>query len=235
MTLSSRSGVVLSVPRTRRNLIYLGLWLSVASALTPAPVPLRPVPLADRPRILVCTNRACRKAGSHDTLRLLRGLTSTTAVSADDAMSQIDSCGCLGGCGKGPNVVAEASGEVFWDVYKPKSASALLEAVLGLEVADEAVKASVHRMYAERAMRANKLDEALALLTTALNTAGSLRLQGAVLLSELLHLRADVHSLKGDSAAAAADRERAEGILLRRRVEAACEGGLAVEGCEVES
>ena len=126
--------------------------------------------------------------------------------------SQIDSCGCLGGCGMGPNVVAEASGEVFKDVYKPKSVSALLEVVLGLEVADEAVKASVHRMYAERAMRANKLDEALGLLTTALNTAGALRLQGAMLLAELLHLRADVHTRKGDGDAAVADRERAESL-----------------------
>ena len=198
------------------------LWPTVATALTTAD------------RILVCTNKACRKAGSHDTLRLLRGLASTAAVSAD-ATSQIDSCGCLGGCGMGPNVAAEASGEVFKDVYKPKSASALLEAVLGLTVAEEAVKASVHRMYAERAMRANKLDEALGLLTTALNTAGTLRLQGAVLLAELLHLRADVHTRKGDRDAAAADRERAEGLLLRRRVEVACADGLEVEGCEVES
>ena len=135
----------------------------------------------------------------------------------------------------GPNVVAEASGEVFKDVYKPKSVSALLEVVLGLEVADEAVKASVHRMYAERAMRANKLDEALGLLTTALNTAGALRLQGAMLLAELLHLRADVHTRKGDGDAAVADRERAESLLLRRHVQAACEAGLEIEGCEVQS
>ena len=61
-------------------------------------------------------------------------------------------------------------------------------------------------------MRAGNLDEAVALLTTALNTCGPLRLQGAVLLAQLLHLRADVHERKRDSPAAAADRDRADNL-----------------------
>ena len=89
----------------------------------------------------------------------------------------------------------------------------------------EAVKALVHKLYAERAMRAGKLDEAHSLLTMALNTCGVLRLRGAVLLAELLHLRADVHSLRRDQESAAADRERAEQLLLRRQVEYEMEGG----------
>merc|ERR1719157_261338 len=75
--------------------------------------------------ISVCTNRACRKAGSHDTLRLLRSLASTAARCDmfDDGLS-------------------------------------VGQTEPGLEISDDAVKASVHRLYAERAMRAGNLDEA---------------------------------------------------------------------------
>ena len=91
-------------------------------------------------------------------------------------------------------------------------------------------QASVHRLYAERAMRAGNLDEAVSLLTTALNTCGPLRLQGAVLLAQLLNLRADVYELKRDTASANADRERAENLLKRREAEMAlAHGGLRVQ------
>ena len=78
--------------------------------------------------ISVCTNRACRKAGSHDTLRLLRSLASTAARCDDelavgqtlpdacateaDTTSLINSCGCLGNCGMGPNVAGTKTDEV---------------------------------------------------------------------------------------------------------------------------
>ena len=72
--------------------------------------------------------------------------------------------------------MVSGSGEVFCDVYKPKSARALLEEELQMhDIPDEAVKALVHKLYAERAMRAGKLDEAHSLLTMALNTCGVLR------------------------------------------------------------
>jgi len=197
------------------------LYLSLARLAVPLAV-------SSEGSITVCTNRTCRKAGSQDTLRLLRSLASTTPTPS--AAARVDSCGCLGGCGMGPNVYGEKTNEVFHDVYKPKSAAALLEVELGLDVSEEAVKASVHRMYAERAMRAGDIDEAVALLTTALNTCGPLRLQGAVLLAELLHLRADCHGLKRKPEAAADDRERAENLLKRREAELALgDGGLRVE------
>ena len=81
--------------------------------------------------ISVCTNRACRKAGSHDTLRLLRSLASTAArcdmfddglsvgqtepeacATESDTTSLISSCGCLGNCGMGPNVHGTKTDEV---------------------------------------------------------------------------------------------------------------------------
>jgi len=223
----------------RRVLLVVAIFLKHTTALS----------LGEPGSISVCTNRACRKAGSHDTLRLLRSLASTAArcnmfddelsvghtepdacATESDMTSLISSCGCLGNCGMGPNVHGTKTDEVFRDVYKPKSARALLEAELGLEVSDDAVKASVHRLYAERAMRAGNLDEAMALLTTALNTCGPLRLQGAVLLAQLLNLRADVYELKRDPASANADRERAEDLLKRRAAEMALSnGGLRVQ------
>ena len=108
------------------RLLHLMLLLSLARPATP----LAAVPSAGS--ISVCTNKACRKSGSLDTLRLLRSLAST--VPTPVAASQIDSCGCLGNCGMGPNVYGEKTAEVFRDVYKPKSARALLEEELGLDL-----------------------------------------------------------------------------------------------------
>ena len=170
----------------------------------------------------VCTNTACKKAGSRDTLETFRIL----AASSDQAIkssnnafgaftlqqafsaSKVDSCGCLGGCGNGPNCVTDME-EIFYDVYKPKSCVAMLEAE-GITVPDVATKAWLKRMYAMRALRKNDPKEALGLLTTALNEAGSLRHQGATLLSHLLELRADVHDQLRDAASAEADRAKAQ-------------------------
>ena len=121
------------------------------------------------PRIHVCTNKACKRAGSLDTLALLRALASTTplpSTTADiaaatlqqtHAMSKIEACGCLGGCGNGPNVVATHTGQVFYDVYKPITALALVQEELGLEVPDVAANVYLKKMYADRAMRSNKV------------------------------------------------------------------------------
>ena len=179
------------------------------------------------PCVRVCTNTACRKAGSRDTLDLLRGLASATAQAADaaEAMSTaplatvqaaygasvVEACGCLGGCGSGPNCVVETAdgeSELFRDVYKPKSAVALLEHA-GLSVPDAAGRAWLRRMYAMRSMRRNDPREAIALLTQALGEAGELKGRGASLLSEMLELRADLFGDLGDLASADADRKHA--------------------------
>ena len=180
----------------------------------------------------VCTSRTCRKAGSHTTLALLRDLASTAApdgvgaatsaavVQQAFAAAKVESCGCLGGCGNGPNVVHDHTGEVFNDVHKPRSGVALLHEV-GVEVADEAAQACVKQLYAERALRANKPDEAVALLTDALNRAGALKLRAANLLHRLLEARADAREQTGDRTAAADDRARADAMLARRHTASA--------------
>lgn len=198
----------------------------------------------------VCMHTACKKAGSHDTLDTFRIL----AASSDEATAcasqelavatqqhafgdmAVGACGCLGGCGSGPNCVSD-DGEVYRarppatsnptrsgavpltshiyaargladDVYKPASAVALLEAE-GVHVPEAATRAWLKRMYAVRALRRNNPQEALSLLTLGLNEAGALREQGVALLSHLLDLRADVHESVRDLQSARADREHA--------------------------
>jgi NADH:ubiquinone oxidoreductase subunit E len=105
----------------RRVLLVVAIFLKHTTALS----------LGEPGSISVCTNRACRKAGSHDTLRLLRSLASTAArcnmfddelsvghtepdacATESDMTSLISSCGCLGNCGMGPNVHGTKTDEV---------------------------------------------------------------------------------------------------------------------------
>ena len=137
---------------------------------------------------------------------------SLAAMQVAFGAARVAGCGCLGGCGSGPNCVATESEEVFHGVYKPASQSALLEAA-GLHVPDAATKAWLRRMYAVRALRSNKPGEARGLLTEALQEAGKLRGSGANLLSHLLELRADVAESVGD--VAEADEDRARAIQMR--------------------
>ena len=195
--------------------------------------------LCARPSIglRVCTNTACRKAGSADTLDLLTALASTAteiktpagvafaSSQAAFAASRIARCGCLGGCGSGPNVATtdeSDDGGIFRDVYKPASAAALLSHICGLTIPDAAVKAWLRRMYAVRAMRANKAQEAHALLTEALTLSAPLKGDGSHLISLLLDERADVsEGLLRDAEAAAADRARAAQIRQLQQKQAA--------------
>lgn len=170
----------------------------------------------------VCTSTTCRKADSKSTLEML---TTLAAASAPDAppsttahawqaefgRSSVQACGCLGGCGRGPNCVGGTDEDpvTYYDVYKPKSGSAILLAELGLAVPEAATRAWLHRMYAIRALRKNQPAEALSLLTTALNSAGTLGMSGAHLIDGLLELRADCSDQLRDAEAAAADRGRA--------------------------
>jgi hypothetical protein len=197
------------------------VMLIQAEALTPAPAP--------KGVIRVCTNKACCKGGAHDTLAVLRLLASTAAadVRAPDlgtssaaagvqkafAAEHVEACGCLGQCGKGPNVAlcdgAVERCELFHDVYKPGSARALLTEA-GLSISDEAAGAVLKRAFALRALRERRPDEARDLVTAGLNQAGALRLDASHLLSEMLELRADIADELRELDAAAADRAQAE-------------------------
>ena len=179
---------------------------------------------ADPIGLRICKNSVCRKAGSADTLDSLFALAATSDQANSNqngevvlatlqeafAASHVQACGCLGGCGSGPNVVTTDGGpsDVFHNVYKPSSCAALLDHV-GVTVPEAAQRAWLRRMYAMRALRSNKGGEALALLTEALQEASSLKGRAAHLLTLLLEQRADVHEMLRDAPSARDDRERA--------------------------
>ena len=183
-------------------------------------------------RLRVCTNTACRKAGSQDVLLMLRTLAAVSEESPTSGIgpaaanqeafgaSHVEGCGCLGGCGNGPNCYSVGSDQVFYDVFKPSTGVRLLEDELQLTVPPAAAKAALLKRYADRALRSNQPAEALGLLTEALNTAGALRVGGALLLARLLADRADVHDQLRSPEAAAADRAQAEAMRALRVPEA---------------
>ena len=127
---------------------------------------------------------------------------------------RVEAFGCLGQCGRGPNV-GTSDGYLYYDIYKPKQCAALLGEV-GISVPDAAMRAWLHRMYAMRAMRSNELTEARTLLTEALNEASSLESNAAYMLQALLELRADVHDALGDADKASEDRQRAAAMLAKQ-------------------
>ncbi|KAI7742948.1 hypothetical protein M8C21_010419 [Ambrosia artemisiifolia] len=62
--------------------------------------PTKPISAITPPtttEIRVCTNRTCRRQGSTEVLQVLQGITPPTI--------SVTSCGCLGRCGSGPNLV----------------------------------------------------------------------------------------------------------------------------------
>jgi hypothetical protein len=71
----------------------------------------------------VCVNRTCAKQGSRDFLLTLSAL-------APPGLS-VSSCGCLGRCGAGPNVVVLPKGELVGHCGTPARAAELLAWVCG--------------------------------------------------------------------------------------------------------
>jgi hypothetical protein len=141
----------------------------------------------------------------------LSGGQSLAEAQASFAAARVESSGCLGKCGSGPNCVScdEIScDDVFRGVYKPASAAAILDHI-GVHVPDTAVKAWVRRAYALRALRSNSPAEARNLLTEALQTASVMKRRAANLMAELLDMRGDVAEALKDARAAEEDRARA--------------------------
>lgn len=196
--------------------------------------------------LAVCTNKACRKTRSFDTLALLRALASTHSgiasinsgnsltsdMTAGDiqekfAQERIQETGCLDHCGMGPNVVSSASKEILRGVKAPEQGAAFLRGIMGLDIPEAAVKAYVkladskHIMRVARTMPGKK-NEALHLLDEALEVAGGLHVGGAFLLRLLFEERAAVHESLGDVKAAQQDRNCAAHMMELRYPAAEC-------------
>ncbi|XP_042501217.1 uncharacterized protein LOC122079053 isoform X2 [Macadamia integrifolia] len=71
----------------------------------------------------VCVNRTCRRQGSRETLEILSGLA--------PADVSVNSCGCLGRCGSGPNLVVLPDGIMVRHCGTPSRAAEVMLSICG--------------------------------------------------------------------------------------------------------
>lgn len=177
------------------------------------------------PLLGVCRSKTCSKqdastleglhilaSASEEANDAVAATTPTLAIAATQtafAASRVEKRGCLGSCGKGPNVLLKRgdAATTNFGISKTSDLVVLLEDA-NLRVPEPAQKAWLRRTYAVRALRRNKPGEARALLTEALGQAGALKSNAAALIAHLLELRADVAESQGDGEAAEQDRAR---------------------------
>eukprot|EP00250_Pteridium_aquilinum_P008685 c18132_g1_i1 orf=38-622(+) len=97
----------------------------------------------------ICTNRTCRKSGSLQTLEILRGLASPNIA--------VESCGCLGRCGMGPNLVVLPA-EIFVGHCNTVShAARLLALQCGLSDPDNNLKALALKQQGNKAFESGDI------------------------------------------------------------------------------
>ncbi|KQJ85255.1 uncharacterized protein LOC100845358 [Brachypodium distachyon] len=184
---------------------------SYSFARAPRPASLRRGPTsprasgsaAEKVEVRVCTNRTCARQGAREVLAALAGL------APPPPRVDVDSCGCLGRCGAGPNVAASLSSSgaaaVFGHVGTAARAAALLEHLLGAAEFDAAagLVALAVREKAEAALGNGDAAEAEALFTESigLNAPGGLHL--------VYGSRSKARLAMGDVAGALADAEEA--------------------------
>ncbi|CAA2980904.1 uncharacterized protein LOC111367032 isoform X1 [Olea europaea var. sylvestris] len=99
--------------------------------------------------IRVCTNRTCRRQGSLEIFQVLSGI-------APPHVSVI-SCGCLGRCGAGPNVVVLPEGAFLGHCGTPIKAANLMSLVSGIDSSE--VESSTENCLKALALRKRAEDE----------------------------------------------------------------------------
>ena len=116
----------------------------------------------------ICTlGKACKKAGSKDIARFL------TDVAAMTRGLQVESVGCLGECGRGPNILvrrpaAETSSHVVHHISTPADGLEMLRG-LSLDLSEVDVRAMGLRLQGNQKAMDNDLDEAMRLYSQALD------------------------------------------------------------------
>ncbi|KAI3982920.1 hypothetical protein MKX01_010403 [Papaver californicum] len=111
--------------------------------------------------IRVCVNKACSKQGSRETLEILSGISPPNII--------IESCGCLGKCGSGPNLVVLPDGVIINHVGTPAKTAQLLACfITGKENDPENnLKSLALRKKADVELDNNNYQQALILLSQA--------------------------------------------------------------------
>ena len=115
--------------------------------------------------IRVCTNRTCRKQGSHQILETLIGI-SPSHVS-------INPCGCLGRCGSGPNLVVLPPAAIINHCGTAARAAQLMVDVCGVgdncgDLGKRSLDALALRKRAENEFQRQNFSEAEALFSQVL-------------------------------------------------------------------
>ncbi|KAH6761466.1 tetratricopeptide repeat protein [Perilla frutescens var. hirtella] len=114
--------------------------------------------------IRVCTNRTCRKQGSLDVLQVLSGIAPPFVT--------VNSCGCLGRCGAGPNIVILPDSVFVGHCGTPRKAAEVMAIVCGAddEVSggDKCLEALALRKRAEDEMGRGDFTQACGLLSQAI-------------------------------------------------------------------
>lgn len=108
----------------------------------------------------VCVNRTCRRQGSLQTLETLSGIASPDVA--------VKSCGCLGRCGAGPNLVALPDGVIVGHCgTAARAAEVMMSFVAG--DAQGSLAALALRKRAENELEKNTFSEAELLLSQAID------------------------------------------------------------------
>uniref|UniRef100_A0A6P3ZS54 uncharacterized protein LOC107419715 n=1 Tax=Ziziphus jujuba TaxID=326968 RepID=A0A6P3ZS54_ZIZJJ len=119
---------------------------------------------AEIEEIRVCTNRTCRRQGSFQTLETLTGLAPANVA--------VKSCGCLGRCGAGPNLVALPDGVVVSHCGTAARAAEVMVALYGgvwnSGDTKKSLEALALRKKAEKEMENGNFSEAELLLSQAI-------------------------------------------------------------------
>eukprot|EP00898_Chlorokybus_atmophyticus_P001527 jgi/Chlat1/2375/Chrsp17S02815 len=110
--------------------------------------------------VRVCTNKTCRKQGAFQTFQYLRDLAPPDVA--------IDTCGCLGRCGSGPNILLEPAQLVVSHLNTPAHIARLLERQCTGAPAPVALKAVQLRTLANDAYERGRLRQAMELYTEAI-------------------------------------------------------------------
>lgn len=116
------------------------------------------------PHVFVCTNKACKKAGSEVVAAMFKDLAGEGVI--------VEESGCHGQCGNGPNLRTSPSGTLFTGVFKPATAAAILESECGRTVNDQVVASYKEKMYGDQELSSGKFLSALERLDAALSLGG---------------------------------------------------------------
>ncbi|DBA94290.1 TPA: hypothetical protein ACH3X1_001904 [Trebouxia sp. C0004] len=102
--------------------------------------------------ISMCTNKTCKKQGCQQVIQFAQDL-------ALDEL-EIDTCGCLGICGNGPNMIVDPPGTQLSHVSSPAKFVEVLDLICNIQVPDVFLKATELRLQGNAEARGGDLPAA---------------------------------------------------------------------------